>query len=122
MNQVIVQRAIAEFFNEGFMASEITRTLKNTPPDLRPQAFESMRPERTVPDACFEWIHHLLWLEKLLEVAPVSLTATEGEGLIALKRERVRFQNAHPPCPKCGMPNEAVAFRCRECMGEIQKG
>jgi hypothetical protein len=118
----MVGRAIAEMFNEGFMASEITRTLRNTPPDLRPLAFESMKPERTVPDGCFEWAHHLIWLEGMSEVAPVMLTAAEAQGLLALKRERMRFQNQHPSCPKCGMPNEAAAFRCRECMAEIQKG
>lgn len=118
----MVGQAFVELFNEGFMASEITRTLNNTDPDLRPQAFESMRPERTVADGCFEWAHHLIWLERLLEIAPVPLTAAEAEGLLALKRERMRFQVEHPPCPKCGMPNETKAFRCRECMAEIQRG
>ena len=121
MKQVIVRRAIAEMFNEGFMASEITRTLNNTDPELRPQAFESMRPPRTVPDGCFEFAHHLLWLEGLLEIAPVSLTADEAEGLMALSRERARFRSEHPPCVKCGAPNEKAAFRCRECYAEIQK-
>jgi hypothetical protein len=117
----IVQRACAELFNEGFMFSEIERTLRNTPPDLRPQALQSMRPPRTVPDGCIHWANYLIWLEGLLEVAPVPLTAVEAQGLLALKRERTRFQNEHPPCPKCGMPNEAAAFRCRECMAEIQR-
>jgi hypothetical protein len=121
VSQGNVQRAIAELFNEGFIASEISRTLKNTPPELRPQAFESMRPERTAPDGLFEWAHHLLWLEKLLEIAPVHLTAVEAAGLIALKRERAHFQNTHPACFKCGMPNEKDAFRCRECMAELTR-
>jgi hypothetical protein len=115
----MVRQAFVEIFNEGFVASEIARTLRNTPPDLRPEAFESMRPARTVPEGCFEWGHHLIWLEGLLEIAPVRLTAVEAEGLLALKRERQRFQSEHPPCPKCGMPNERHALRCRECMGEI---
>lgn len=120
MSQGIVQRAIAELFNEGFMASEISRTLENTPPDLRPLAFESMRPKRTVPDGLFEWAHHLFWLEKLLDIVPVELTAVETVGLIALKQERARFQKTHPSCFKCGMPNEANAFRCRECMADLK--
>ena len=122
MNHAIVQRAIAEMLNEGFMASEIVRTLKNTAPDLRPQAFESMRPERSVPDGCFEWAHHLIWLDELRDVAPVALTAEEAQGLMALKRERARFRANHPPCPKCGMPNVKEAFTCQECFTEIPKG
>ena len=121
MTSGMVRQAIAEIFNEGFMASEMSRMLKNTDPENRPAAFEKMRSVRTVPDGCFEWGHHLIWLEGMLEVAPVRITAIEAEGLLALKRERQRFQAEHPSCPKCGMPNERHALRCRECMGEIGK-
>lgn len=121
MTRSMASIAINELFDEGFMASEIARTIANTEPDLRPHAYESMRPERTVPDGCFEWAHHLVWLEQLLEVSPVPLMAIEAEGLVMLKRERARFRNDHPPCPRCGMPNDKAAFACRECFAEIRK-
>lgn len=78
-------------------------------------------PPRTVPQGCFEWIGYLIWLEGVLEVTDLPLLAVETEALLALKRERQRFQAEHPPCPRCGMPNEAHALRCRECMGEIAR-
>lgn len=122
MKGALATHAIAELFGEGFMASEIARTLSNTDPDLRAAAYESMRPPRSLPDGCFEFVHHLIWLEDVLEIAPVELTAIEAEGLLRLKRERAHFKAEHPACFKCGMPNEKNAFRCRECMAEIQKG
>ena len=120
MKTELVRRAAAEIFNEGFMYAEIDRTLKNTAPEMRVEAYEQMRPKRTVPDGCFDWVHHLIWVENLLEIVDLPLTAIEAEGLVALKRERIRFQAEHPPCPKCGMPNETHAFKCRECMADIK--
>ena len=120
MNAELVRRAAADHFAEGFMYGEMERMLENTAPELRVEAYERMRPKRTVPDGCFAWINHLIWIENLLEVVSLPLTADEAEGLVALKRERIRFQNAHPPCFKCGMPNEELAFRCRECGAEIR--
>lgn len=119
MNAELLRRAAAEYFTEGFMHAEIERILKNTEPALRAEAYETMRVKRSVPDGCFTWVAHLLWLEEILEVAQPALTAEQAEGLVVLKRERKRFQAEHPPCPKCGMPNEEHAFRCRECMAEI---
>ena len=119
MIAALVRKAAAEHFSEGFMYAEMERILKNTDPLKRAQAYEAMRPKRTVPDGCFAWIAHLVWLEGLLEIADPRLTADEAEGLLVLKRERTRFQAEHPPCPKCGMPNEQHALRCRECMAEI---
>lgn len=120
MNRALVRKAAAEFFAEGFMHAEIERIIENTEPAMRAEAYETMRPKRSVPDGCFTWIAHLVWLERLLEIVDAPLTAQEAEGLMALKSERARFQAEHPPCPKCGMPNEEHAFRCRECMAEIQ--
>jgi hypothetical protein len=119
MRGALVRRAAAEYFIEGFLYAETERILKNTPVELRVEAFESRRPPRSVPDGCFVWINHLVWLERMLEVTALALTADEAEGLRVLKSERLRFQAAHPPCPHCGMPNEKQAFRCQECMGEI---
>ncbi len=120
MKPALVRKAAAEYFLEGFMYAEIDRVLKNTLPETRAEAYERMRPQRTVPDGCFAWIGHLVWIENMLEIADLQLTAVEAEGLLLLKRERSRFQSEHPPCPKCGMPNEAHAFKCRECMADIQ--
>jgi hypothetical protein len=119
MNSALLKRAAADYFNEGYEYAEIERTLKNTEPALRAEAYETMRPKRSVPDGCFAWISHLVWLERLLEIADPPLTGEEAEGLLVLKRERSRFQAEHPPCPKCGMPNEEHAFKCRECFAEI---
>ena len=115
----LLKRAAAEFFVEGFVAPEAQRILANTPPEAQQEALESLVPPRTVPEGAFVWIGYLLWLERVIEIAEVPLTAIEVEGLLALKRERAAFQAAHPPCPHCGMPNEAHALRCRECMSEI---
>lgn len=116
----LLRRAAQEFFAEGFAAPEAERILRNTPPELHEEARRSLMPERTLPDGCFEWISYLVWLERVLEIAPVPLNAVEMEALLVLKRERDRFQAAHPPCPHCGLPNEQHALRCRECMGEIK--
>lgn len=120
MNAGLVRKAAAEYFIEGFHSGETERVLRNTDEALRVEAYERMRPKRTVPDGCFAWIGHLIWLEGILDVAPVALTAEEAEGLVALKRERARFQASHPACSSCGMPNDAHALRCRECMAEIK--
>ena len=120
MNAEQVRRAAAEYFIEGFVYAELHRMLESTPTlEGRLAARASLQPPRSVPDGCFVWINHLVWLERLLEIAPVPLTAAEAEGLMVLKRERDRFQAEHPPCPKCGMPNAIHALRCRECMEEI---
>ncbi len=121
MNREMLRRAAAEYFVEGFMASEIRRMVEGTPPELREEALESMAPPRTTPDGCFVWINYLLWLERLMEIAPVRLTAVEAEGLMVVKRERERFQAEHPPCPHCGLPNEKHALHCRECMEVINR-
>jgi hypothetical protein len=115
----MLRRAAAEFFIEGFVAPEAARILANTKPEDQEKARQSIMPPRTAPDGAFAWINYLIWLEQVLEVVDVPLNGVEVEALMALKRERIKFQNAHPPCPHCGMPNEAHALRCRECMGEI---
>jgi hypothetical protein len=120
MNPALVRRALAEYFLEGFEGVELDRRIKSTPEDLRLQALESLQRRRTVPDGCFLWVQHLIWLERMLEIAPVPLSAVEALGLIELKRERNRFQAEHPACPHCGLPNEPHAFTCRECMAEIR--
>jgi hypothetical protein len=121
----MLRRAAAEFFIEGFMAPEVARMLANTAPELQERARASLmsvdgKPMRTVPDGAFLWIRYLIWLEQVLEIMPLTLNAVEVEALMVLKRERGRFQAAHPACPHCGLPNEAHALRCRECMGEIK--
>jgi hypothetical protein len=121
MNAELLRRAAAEYFNEGFVYAEIHRILENTPPENRQAARDSLLPPRSVPDGCFIWIGHLVWLERVLEIANVPLTAAEAEGLLVLQRERNRFQAGHPPCPRCGMPNEPHALNCRECMAEINR-
>src|SRR5690348_11111224 len=114
----LLRRAAQEFFAEGFAAPEAERTLQGTPPEMQAEARRSLMPERTVPDGCFAWISYLIWLERVLEITDVPLSAVEVEALLALKRERNKFEAEHPPCPHCGLPNEAYALRCRECMGE----
>ena len=121
----MLKRAAAQFFLEGFFAPEVARILTHTPPELQEAARASLlsidgQPIRTVPDGAMTWIGHLIWLEQVLEITPVELNAVELEGLIVLKRERARFQAAHPPCPHCGMPNEPHAIHCRECMEAIK--
>lgn len=121
MNRALVRKAAAEYFLEGFLYAEIDRVLRNTEPSLRAEAYERLRFKRSVPDGCFSWIQHLVWLEGILDVTALPLNAEETEGLVVLKRERLRFQAEHPACLKCGMPNEAHALRCRECMAEIPR-
>lgn len=120
MNRDLLRRAAAEYFVEGFVHVELRRVLDGTPPELREEARASIAPKRETPDGCFVWLGYLVWLERVLEIASVPLTAAEAEGLMVLKREREKFQAEHPPCPHCGMPNEAHALRCRECLEEIQ--
>jgi hypothetical protein len=121
VNPELVRRAAAEYFTEGFLYAEIHRIVENTDPEQRLEARESLQPTRSVPDGCFVWINHLVWLERILEITTLPLAAVEAEGLLLLKRERDRFQASHPPCHQCGMPNEPHALRCRECMAEIGK-
>jgi hypothetical protein len=116
----MLRRAAAEYFVEGFLGGELRRILAQTEDvEARLAARERMLPQRQAPDGYFVWINHLVWLERLLEIAPVRLTAAEVEGLMVLKDERNRFEAAHPACPHCGMPNERLTLRCRECGGEI---
>lgn len=117
----LLRRAAADFFAEGFAAPEVERAMRGTGPELQEAARKALAPPRTVPDGCFQWIHYLVWLEGVLEITDVPLTAEEVEALRTLQRERNRFQAEHPACPRCGMPNESHALRCRECMEEIGK-
>lgn len=116
-----LRRAVAEFFAEGFEMSTAASILRDTPAELQGEARGKLLPVRTVPDGSYVWIGYLVWLERLLEVTPLPLSAAEAEGLLVLKRERARFQAEHPPCPHCGLPNESHATRCRECMEEIAR-
>jgi hypothetical protein len=93
--------------------------LAQTAPEHRSEARKSLLPTRTLPDGYYTWIAHLIWLEHILEITHVPLAAVEVEGLVTLKRERNVFQANHPPCPHCGMPNEAHALVCRECAAVI---
>jgi hypothetical protein len=123
-DRAMLRRAAAEFFLEGFMAPELERMLEGTPPERHEAARAAFmskdgKPIRTMPEGAFQWIGYLLWLECVLEIVDVPLVAVEVEALMVLKRERNRFQGEHPACPYCGLPNEAHALRCRECMKEI---
>ncbi len=113
--------AAAEFFAEGYEYPLVARILRDTAPEHQIEARKRLMPVRTVPDGCFLWIGYLVWLERVMELADVPLSGIEIEGLLILKRERNRFQAQHPPCPRCGMPNEVHALRCRECMEEISR-
>jgi hypothetical protein len=121
VNRALLEKAAQEFLVEGYEYQAAEKTLRDTPPELLPEARAHLLPKRTVPDGCFVWLNHLVWLESVLEVVPLSLLAIEVEGIIVLRRARERFQRDHPPCPACGMPNEKHALRCRECMEEIKK-
>jgi hypothetical protein len=121
VNAALLRRAAAEFFVEGFEYAEKQREIESTDAEDRLMAIEALRPRRSVPEGCFAWINHLIWLERMLEIVPLGLTAEEAEGLLVLKRERTHFQAEHPPCPSCGMPNEPYALNCRECMAAIKR-
>jgi hypothetical protein len=116
-----LRTAAREFFEEGYAYPEASRTLAQTAPEHQAEARKALLPQRTLPDGYYVWIAHLIWIERVLEIVSLDLAAVEVEGLLMLKQERNRFQAAHPPCPHCGMPNEAHALICRECMGEIGK-
>jgi hypothetical protein len=122
MRRELLTRAAEEFLNEGYEYQSAERILRETPPELQAEARRKLLPSRTVPDGCFVWLGYLVWLEGVLEIAPsLPLLASEAEGLLILRRARMRFRASHPPCPHCGMPNEEHALRCRECMKEIQR-
>lgn len=114
-------RAAAEFFEEGYEYPIASKILAETPVQLLPEARRNLLAQRTAPDGSFVWLSYLVWLDRILDVAELRLSAVEAEGLLVLRRERNRFEAAHPPCPKCGMPNAAHLLRCRECMAEIGK-
>lgn len=114
-----LKAAAAEFFEEGYEYPVASGILRDTPVELQAEARAKLMSARSVPDGCFVWIYYLVWLERAKEVADLALTAAELEGLMLLRQERLRFQAAHPPCPRCGMPNAAHLLRCRECMAEI---
>jgi hypothetical protein len=122
MRRELLTQAAEEFLNEGYEYQSAEPILRDTPPELQAEARRKLLPTRTVPDGCFAWLGYLVWLEGVLEIAPsLPLLASEAEGLLILKRARNHFRASHPPCPHCGMPNEAHALRCRECMKEIQR-
>jgi hypothetical protein len=114
-------RACAEFFEEGYEYPLVSKILADTPVELLAEARRDKVPTRTVPDGSFVWVGYLVWLDRMLDVVDLRLTAAEAEGLLVLRRERNRFEAAHPPCPHCGMPNAVHLLRCRECMAEIGK-
>jgi hypothetical protein len=116
-----LRQAAKEFFEEGYAYPEANRILAQTAPELQAEARKNLLPPRTLPEGYYIWVAHLIWLERVLEIVPLQLSAIEVEGLILLKQERNRFQAAHPPCPYCGLPNEAHALLCRECGGQIGK-
>jgi hypothetical protein len=113
--------AAGEFFNEGFVYPEASRILAQTAPENLAAARKALLPQRSLPEGYYIWITYLIWIERVLEIVPLDLTAVEVEGLMVLKQERNHFKAEHPDCPHCGMPNEAHALRCRECMHEISR-
>jgi hypothetical protein len=117
----LLEKAAEEFLAEGYEYQTAAKILEKTAPEHLEEARRKLLPPRTVPDGCFVWLSYLIWLDDILEVVPgLQLLASEAEGLLVLRRARNRFLNTHPPCPHCGLPNEAHADRCRECMGEIK--
>jgi len=121
-NLRLLEQAAAEFLEEGFQYPLLKKILDDTAPEHHEQAKSKMLAPRTVPEGYFVWLGYLIWIERVLELVPtIELTAVEVESLLVLRRARNKFQAEHPPCPRCGMPNEQHALRCRECMKEINR-
>lgn len=123
MNRALLEQAAKEFLIEGYEWPEVEKVLRSTAdPAARQEAREKLLSPRTVPDGCFYFLQHIIWLDGMLEIAPhLPLFAEEAEGLLILRRARNWFQRTHPPCPYCGMPNEEHALQCRECLKEIAR-
>jgi len=120
MDQKLLEKAAEEFLLEGYEYRTAGKILEATAPEDREEAREKLLSPRTVPDGCFIFLQHIIWVESVLEIVPsLSLAAAEVEAILILRRARKRFQHTHPGCPHCGMPNEAQALRCRECTMEI---
>jgi hypothetical protein len=118
----LLERAAGEFLIEGYEYRTAEKILRDTHPDDREEAREKLLSPRTVPDGCFVFLQHIIWLEQVLEIVPgIQLSADEVSGILVLRRARNQFQRTHPPCPHCGMPNDETALCCRECMKEISR-
>lgn len=117
----LLAQAANEMFLAGFEWSIAEQTLRDTAPEYQEEALRKLITPRTLPEGFFVWLRYLVWLDRVMEITAVQLLAVEVEGLLVLRAARNRFQQSHPGCPHCGMPNEAHALRCRECMGEIHR-
>lgn len=114
--------AADEFLEEGYAYPVAAHELKATAVEHQAEAAIMLFPRRASGDGFFVWLHHLVWVEGILDVQPqLQLTASEVEGLRILRQARTRFLRSHPPCPHCGMPNEQGTMQCRDCLKEIKR-
>jgi hypothetical protein len=77
-------------------------------------------PRKTMADGYYARISYLLELEAIVRLgaglATLVLDLSEMHGLTALAAARIRFDELHPPCRKCGVRLENEGERtCAAC-------
>jgi ribosomal protein L37E len=114
-----VRIALEEIFEEDFARSRIERESEGAAQETR-QRMESQIPARTLSPGYYAFAEHLLLLEAWQKAgvvfAPAGLAAWEASGLVAIGRARNGFKSRHPPCSRCGAPQQnRFTAKCHAC-------
>ena len=112
--------AALEMLTESLYVEERRRTLRIIEQSADPAAaLKAGAGDRKFACGYYIWVAYLFSIEARIQAGiPMELTATDAEGLLALREARVRFDNEHPQC-RCGrrMKNdlEKVQGMCTAC-------
>ena len=114
-----LQVALRELFEEAYLREAIAGVMAEAGEEDRARALDDL-PERTLSPGYYDRASYLLDLSSAIQVgasySAATLTRSDVVGLQAVKRARSEYEQAHPPCGRCGTRQDNVwATQCRSC-------
>ena len=97
----------------------LRRRLRDASPEDLEKALGSYEVKRTLADGFYNWGYHLMTVEAAVTAGITlradHLTRDEAAGMLALRRARNKFNEAHPGCRHCGHPRMDRQGTCAIC-------
>ena len=121
-----IREAALELFTEAMAGGRSERTLRaELPSEDRDRILEASSHGRSLSPGYYSRVSYLLSLQQEMELGvgiPASeMLASELDGLAILRDARTEFLRGHPPCFRCGSPNEKFTSRCASCGEELRE-